>query len=113
MDPALANRLAASVRAADPDRYFATLFAPAPSRPLLLALYAFNADGCGQKLCQPIWTGEMGGTESTPLVYNGVVYIGSDDGHLYAFNAAMAGNLAITRAVDPQNILNPGKIVQW
>lgn len=44
MDPALANRLAASVRAADPDRYFATLFAPAPSRPLLLALYAFNAE---------------------------------------------------------------------
>src|SRR5215468_633023 len=44
MDAALANRLAASVRAADPDRYFATLFAPAPKRPLLLALYAFNAE---------------------------------------------------------------------
>ena len=44
MDAALANRLAASVRAADPDRYFATLFAPAPRRPLLFALYAFNAE---------------------------------------------------------------------
>jgi phytoene synthase len=44
MDIALANRLAASVRAADPDRYFATLFAPAPKRPLLFALYAFNAE---------------------------------------------------------------------
>ena len=44
MDAALANRLAASVRAADPDRYFATLFAPAPKRSLLLALYAFNAE---------------------------------------------------------------------
>ena len=44
MDAALANRLAASVRDADPDRYFATLFAPAPKRPLLLALYAFNAE---------------------------------------------------------------------
>jgi phytoene/squalene synthetase len=44
MDAALENRLAASVRAADPDRYFATLFAPAPMRPLLLALYAFNAE---------------------------------------------------------------------
>jgi phytoene synthase len=42
MDAALATRLAASVRAADPDRYFASLFAPAPSRPLLFALYAFN-----------------------------------------------------------------------
>lgn len=44
MDAALANRLAASVRAADPDRYFSALFAPAPMRPLLLVLYAFNAE---------------------------------------------------------------------
>jgi phytoene/squalene synthetase len=44
MDAALANRLAASVRAADPDRYFSALFAPAPRRPLLLALYAFNTE---------------------------------------------------------------------
>ena len=44
MDAALANRLAASVRAADPDRYFAALFAPAALRPFLFALYAFNAE---------------------------------------------------------------------
>jgi phytoene/squalene synthetase len=44
MDLALANRLAASVRAADPDRYFSALFAPTPLRPLLFALYAFNAE---------------------------------------------------------------------
>jgi len=42
MDNALAARLAQTVRAADPDRYFATLFAPAPHRPYLHALYAFN-----------------------------------------------------------------------
>ena len=42
MDTALANRLAQSVRTADPDRYFATLFAPEPLRPHLFALYAFN-----------------------------------------------------------------------
>ncbi len=42
MDAALASRLAASVRAADPDRYFASLFAPAPARPYLMALHAFN-----------------------------------------------------------------------
>jgi len=42
MDADLASRLARSVRAADPDRYFATLFAPAAARPLLFALYAFN-----------------------------------------------------------------------
>ena len=44
MDVALVNRLSASVRAADPDRYFSTLFAPAPQRPFLFALYAFNAE---------------------------------------------------------------------
>jgi len=44
MEGALANRLAASVRAADPDRYFSALFAPAAQRPLLFALYAFNAE---------------------------------------------------------------------
>lgn len=44
MDTALLNRLAVSVREADPDRYFSTLFAPAALRPLLLALYAFNAE---------------------------------------------------------------------
>src|SRR5471032_2200015 len=42
MDPSLVARLSASVRAADPDRYFSSLFAPAPLRPHLLALYAFN-----------------------------------------------------------------------
>ncbi len=44
MDADLASRLAQSVRAADPDRYFATLFAPAADRPFLFALYAFNAE---------------------------------------------------------------------
>jgi phytoene/squalene synthetase len=42
MDAALANRLAVSVRAADPDRYFSSLFAPSHTRPYLFALYAFN-----------------------------------------------------------------------
>jgi phytoene synthase len=44
MDAALANRLAALVRSADPDRYFATLFAPAAQRPYLYVFYAFNAE---------------------------------------------------------------------
>jgi phytoene synthase len=44
MDAQLANRLAASVRAADPDRYFSALFAPPAQRPYLMALYAFNAE---------------------------------------------------------------------
>ena len=42
MDTTLATRLGQMVRAADPDRYFSSLFAPAPHRPYLHALYAFN-----------------------------------------------------------------------
>lgn len=44
IDAALANRLAVSVRAADPDRYFSALFAPAALRSSLFALYAFHAE---------------------------------------------------------------------
>src|ERR1700733_9925434 len=42
MDNHLALRLAKAAREADPDRYFASLFALAPHRPYLHALYAFN-----------------------------------------------------------------------
>jgi phytoene/squalene synthetase len=42
MDSGLAAKLAQTVRAADPDRYFAALFAPPQHRPYLHALYAFN-----------------------------------------------------------------------
>lgn len=42
MDNVLALKLAGLVRGADPDRYFASLFAPARARPYLYALYAFN-----------------------------------------------------------------------
>src|ERR1700754_910231 len=44
MDDVLAGKLGADVRAADPDRYFSALFAPAAARPYLFALYAFNHD---------------------------------------------------------------------
>jgi outer membrane protein assembly factor BamB len=41
------------------------------------------------------WTGTTGGIESSsPAVANGVVYVGSDDGKLYAFDAAGATNCA-------------------
>lgn len=42
MDQELAHNLARLVRRADPDRYFAALFAPPADRPHLHALYAFN-----------------------------------------------------------------------
>src|SRR3954471_8958654 len=46
-------------------------------------LYAFNAREGGV-----LWTGTTGGpVHSSPTVSNGVVYVGSDDGKLYAFQS--------------------------
>ena len=59
-------------------------------------LYAFDASasiGCtgAPKTCTPLWTAlTTAGTpvESSPGVANGVVYVGSNDNSLYAFDAA-------------------------
>jgi outer membrane protein assembly factor BamB len=57
-------------------------------------LYAFDANGntnCSgtPKKCSPLWTAIMGTTlsDSTPAVAGGVVYVGSNDAKLYAFDA--------------------------
>ena len=58
-------------------------------------LYAFDAagvSGCtagmGPRMCNPLWMGQTGGSiESSPAVSGGVVYVGSEDGNLYAFDA--------------------------
>ncbi len=55
-------------------------------------LYAFSAGGatgCSgtPKACKPLWTAATGGyVYSSPAVANGVVYVGSYDGKLYAFS---------------------------
>ena len=58
-------------------------------------LYAFKA-GAGSaarcsgspKVCVPLWTATTGGfIGASPAVVNGVAYIGSSDGKLYAFDA--------------------------
>jgi len=55
-------------------------------------LYAFNAEGCGQDLCQPLWSGATGNAVlSSPAVMNGAVYVGSEDHKLYAFAANGCG----------------------
>jgi uncharacterized repeat protein (TIGR01451 family) len=57
-------------------------------------IYAFSASGttgCSgtPKACQPLWTGATGDAiNSSPLVANGVVYVGSYDFKLYAFSAS-------------------------
>ncbi len=59
-------------------------------------LFAYDANGVtncsivGQtQTCQPLWQGTTNGLViSSPAVANGVVYVGSSDGNLYAFAAA-------------------------
>ena len=61
-------------------------------------LYAFDASGVthcsgSPKTCTPLWTATTGAVtyypaHSSPAVANGVVYIGSNDHTLYAFDAA-------------------------
>jgi outer membrane protein assembly factor BamB len=63
-------------------------------------LYAFdaagstNCSGSPTKTCTPLWTGATAGSIilSSPAVANGVVYIGSSDDKLYAFDAAGSVN---------------------
>ncbi len=59
-------------------------------------LYAFDAAGTtncsgSPKSCSPLWVGTLGSennVESSPVVANGVVYVGSDAGNAEAFDAA-------------------------
>ncbi len=56
-------------------------------------LYAFSA-GCGASTCGPLWTGDVGGSVSSPTVtasgsYNTqAVFVGSSNGNLYAFSGS-------------------------
>jgi outer membrane protein assembly factor BamB len=54
-------------------------------------LYMF-AEKCGQQTCKPLWTASTGGAIwSSPAVANGVVYVGSLDHKLYAFQLPGTG----------------------
>jgi outer membrane protein assembly factor BamB len=67
------------------------------------SLYAFDAAGVTRcsgvapsKTCLPIWTGVTGfGIGSSPSVSGGVVYVGSEDHKLYAFNVGCGSGGAI------------------
>jgi outer membrane protein assembly factor BamB len=55
-------------------------------------LYAFNADGCGGSVCDPLWKGPGGHyLDSSPAVAYGNVYIGSGDGTMLVYPAAGCG----------------------
>ena len=52
----------------------------------MIIIYVFNASGCGRSSCSPLWSYRAGAEiESSPVVANGVVYVGSPDGKLYSF----------------------------
>ncbi|MBV8951698.1 MAG: PQQ-binding-like beta-propeller repeat protein [Actinobacteria bacterium] len=67
-------------------------------------VYAFDAAGgaatCSgtPKTCTPLWTATTGGgiVFSSPAIENGIVYIGSGDDKLYAFDAAGSTNCSGT-----------------
>jgi outer membrane protein assembly factor BamB len=58
-------------------------------------LYAFDTEKClNVTPCLPLWTAPTGkDIESSPTVANGVVYVGSWDGKLYAFDARSGAQL--------------------
>jgi hypothetical protein len=66
----------------------------------LVAIDASGNTNCSgsPKVCQPLWTGPIGAAQSSanlnsaPAAANGVVYIGSDDHKVYAFDATGSTN---------------------
>jgi outer membrane protein assembly factor BamB len=57
-------------------------------------LNAFDANGCGQAVCSPLWQGLAGAQsilQSSPAVSGGIVFVGAFDHKLYAFDANGCG----------------------
>jgi outer membrane protein assembly factor BamB len=57
-------------------------------------LDVFDAEGCGNPVCPPLWQGDAGPEsilQSSPAVVGGRVYVGSYDGRLYVFDANGCG----------------------
>jgi outer membrane protein assembly factor BamB len=60
------------------------------------------------KTCTPLWTGATGyGVNSSPAVANGVVYVGSLDGKLYAFSTAAGSSNCTTTGTPPVKTCTP------
>jgi len=76
--------------------------------------YAFNAAGCGQATCTPLWTvHNASGWGNSPAAANDVVYIGGKDKMLYAFAEAGCGAATcapLWEGVAPGQVLTPPAI---
>jgi outer membrane protein assembly factor BamB len=69
---------------------------------------AFDANGCGQALCRPLWTGInfATGAESSPVVANGVVYVGKGpasgfpvDSGVFSYDAEGCGGKTLCKPI--------------
>ena len=71
-----------------------------------LKLNAFDAGGCGQAVCMPLWQGDAGPifSESSPTVWKDTVFIGGGDGNLYAFRAKGCGK-ALCKPRDRKSVV--------
>jgi outer membrane protein assembly factor BamB len=57
---------------------------------------AFVTAGCGAQTCSPAWTGVTGAAiDSSPIVADGMLLVGSGDNSLYAFT--LNGEAALKR----------------
>ncbi|MFM8443913.1 MAG: PQQ-binding-like beta-propeller repeat protein [Methylococcus sp.] len=64
-------------------------------------VYAFKAK-CGKDgaVCEPLWSGQSNSYSSSPVVVDGVVYMGSNEGNLYAFDLS-SSPLSMAKAKTP------------
>jgi len=67
----------------------------APFMSALVMASSMLFDAVCQPNCQPLWSYATGDTiNSSPAVANGIVYVGSDDHSLYAFDASCQKKLS-------------------
>ena len=77
------------------------------------AVGSANCSGVPES-CRALWTGLTGGAvRSSPAVANGIVYVGSDDHKLYAFDATGgSGCTGIPKVCSPRRNATTGDVVQ-
>jgi outer membrane protein assembly factor BamB len=58
-------------------------------------VFGYDARGCAPPPCYPIWLTEPAGDEisSSPAIANGMVFVGSADGRIYAYAAVNCGEI--------------------
>ena len=90
------------------DKVYVTSFDAFPNS----FLYAFDAGGCGNDVCEPLWRGTGGHyLNSSPAIAYGTVYLGSGDGVMLAYKARGCGH-ATCGPIRSYNAAGPGATVE-